>query len=299
MKNTKFIKNYKISILIIVAITAVLSFLIWLAIGGLDEMSLEGDIALIRIEGYISGGQWFPGITSSDEIAKFLKQARDDGNIKAVVLRVNSPGGSPAAAEEIYREIAKTKELKPVVVSMANSATSAAYYLSSSASKILALPSTEVGSIGAITLLPQFEELFKKLGIDVAVLKTGEFKDFTSPFRAKTKEEKKLVQEMLDDILEQFIERVAEGRNMDKEKVRALADGRFWTGRQAKELGLIDEFGGLNEALDKAAELAEIKKYKTVELQKDDDLFEMLTGYSAVAGSSFIRSLLQNLLYLR
>ncbi len=297
----KFIKNYKVFILVVIALSLAISLLIWLLMVWAEKGAAEGKIALIRIEGFITASQPIFGVTaSSEEITKFLKKAKENEEIKAIVIRINSPGGSPAAAEEIYREIIELKKSKPVVVSMADNAASAAYYLATSASKIIALPSSEVGSIGAIAIFPQFGGLLKKLGVDVAVLKTGDFKDLSFPFRAKTDEEKKLVQTMLDDILEQFIERVAEGRNVDKEKVRELADGRLWTGRQAKELGLIDEFGGLNEALDQAAKLAGIEKYEVIEMKEQRDLLqELFFGLPTELGSDFVKAVLSEYLSLR
>lgn len=239
----------------------------------------SGKIALIRIEGSISSSksQIFGG-ASSEEIIRLLKQAREDPSIKAVVIRINSPGGSAAASQEIYGEIIRLKKSgKPVVASIGDIATSGGYYVASAANKIVAEPGAITGSIGAIMVVPQLTEFLKKLGIEFTIIKNGEFKDITSPYREITPEEKQLLQKMLTDVHEQFIKDVSEGRGIEISSIREIADGRIFTGKQAKELRLIDEFGNLNDAIDLAAKLAGIEKPKIVEFERKT-LIESLLG---------------------
>lgn len=239
----------------------------------------SGKIALIRIEGSISSSksQIFGG-ASSEEIIRLLKQAREDPSIKAVVIRINSPGGSAAASQEIYGEIIRLKKSgKPVVASIGDIATSGGYYVASAANKIVAEPGAITGSIGAIMVVPQLTEFLKKLGIEFTIIKSGEFKDITSPYREITPEEKQLLQKMLIDVHEQFIKDVSEGRGIEISSIREIADGRIFTGKQAKELRLIDEFGNLNDAIDLAAKLAGIEKPEIVEFERKT-LIESLLG---------------------
>lgn len=255
-----------------------------------------GNVGLIRIEGTIASSPGILGGADPEEISSLLKEAREDPSIKAILIRVNSPGGQAAASQEIYREIMRVRRAgKPVVVSLGDIAASGGYYVASAGDKIVAEPGALTGSIGAISTIPQLAEFLEKHGIKFVIIKAGEFKDITSPYREITPEEKELLQEMIDDIHEQFIKDVAEGRGLDITKVREIADGRILTGRQAKELGLIDEFGNLNDAIELAAKLAKIERPSVVELQKRPFLEELLRLSSYEIGRGIIESILSRL----
>lgn len=198
-------------------------------------------------------------ITTSEEYVDALRKFQRDDSIKAVVLRVNSPGGAVAPSQEIHREVEKTAGLKPVVVSMASLAASGGYYISAPASKIFANPGTIVGSIAVIMKVTNLEDLYKKIGLKVDTLKTGKFKDLGSTSRPMTKAERELLKSLLEDIHTQFMSAVARGRRLPMDKVKKLADGRIFTGEQAKRAGLVDRLGGFQDAVQEAKRLANIK----------------------------------------
>jgi protease-4 len=248
---------------------------------------IGGDkIAVIRVEGTIVGGQGQLGIfgleAGTDDIARQINRAGEDPSVEAIVLRINSPGGSAAAAQEVYEEIGKARDNEKVVVaSMSDVATSGGYYIACAADRIVANPGTITGSIGVIFSQLQYAELLEKYGIQSIVIKSGEYKDIGSPLRNMTEEERQILQEMIDDIYLQFVRAVAEGRAMDESEVLELADGRIFTGRQAKEMGLVDELGNFQDAIDLAAKLAGIEgKPKVVEYGRRSP-FETLFGVFA------------------
>jgi protease IV len=189
-----------------------------------------------------------------EQLVKFTK----DDSVKAIVFRIESPGGGVSPSQELYREIQRTAEKKPVVASMGSVAASGGYYIASGVQKIYANPGTITGSIGVIAQFTNFEELFKKIGFRMEVVKSGAFKDVGNPGRAMTTEEREYLQKLLDSVHQQFVRDVARGRRMPEEKVREIADGRIFTGEQAKEMGLVDELGGLNDAVDAAGKMAGI-----------------------------------------
>jgi protease-4 len=198
-------------------------------------------LAVVRIEGAITESAWHVGL---------LREYLNNRNVAGVLLRIDSPGGAVAPAQEIYNEVAAYREAgKPLVVSMGNVAASGGYYIAAPAHKIFAAPGTLTGSIGVIFTAPMYQELAKKVGIDFRVLKAGDLKDAGSPFRPMTETEKAYWQTMLNDVHEQFIEDVATGRGVDVSEIRAVADGRVFTGRQAYENGLVDTLGGYADAL--------------------------------------------------
>jgi len=207
-------------------------------------------IAVVEIQGVIT--QSFPVI---DEIHHHLA----DDAVKAIILRIDSPGGGVGPSQEIYREVLKAKQKKKIVTSMGAVAASGGYYVACASDLIVANPGTITGSIGVIMQFSNFEELLKKIGIKGVVLKSGEHKDIGSPFREMTPEEKKIMQETLDNVHQQFIRAVAEGRNLDPAKVLPIADGRIMTGEQAKQLGLVDKMGNLDDAIEEAAKLVGIE----------------------------------------
>jgi protease-4 len=206
-------------------------------------------VALLEVRGMIIDVQ--PVI---EQLGKFTK----DDSVKAIVFRIESPGGGVSPSQELYREIQRTAEKKPVVASMGSVAASGGYYIASGVQKIYANPGTITGSIGVIAQFTNLEDLFKKIGFRMEVVKSGAFKDVGNPGRAMTTEEREYLQKLLDNVHQQFVRDVARGRRMPEEKIREIADGRIFTGEQAKEMGLVDELGGLNDAVDAAGKMAGI-----------------------------------------
>lgn len=245
-------------VILVLLLLAVVSLPILLFTGGRSS-SLGGQrVALIDIKGLIAEDAGYGGTTPRGFI-DLLRRAETDPSIKAVVVRINSGGGSPAAAEEMYGAIVRLRQQgKPVVVSMADVAASAAYYISAAADRIVANPSTTTGSIGVISQNFVLADLLADVGVSVETIVSGSYKDAPSMYRSMTEQEREYMQALVDDVLETFIDAVAEGRGLDAEYVRSLADGRVFTGRQAQELGLVDQLGGLEDAIMLAGSLAGI-----------------------------------------
>jgi len=224
--------------------------------------SAQNKVAVISLSGPIqfeSSGFFFGGsVITPESVRTELERARNDVSVKAIVLQVDSPGGSVAASQEIVNQLELVK--KPIVVSMSDLAASGGYYISAGADKIVALPGTLTGSIGVISEMPNLKGLFDKLGIDMQVFIAGKHKDMYAGLRELTPEEKVLMQGMTDQLYNQFVQVVAKGRGLSEDKVRELATGQLYTGIQAKELGLVDELGGLQTAIDLAASLAGVSK---------------------------------------
>ena len=199
-------------------------------------------------------------ITESSGIIEEIHQYQEDEGVKAIILRIDSPGGGVGPSQEVHREILrfKSQTRKKVVTSMGSVAASGGYYIACASDRIVANPGTITGSIGVLMEFTNIEELFKKIGIKGIVLKSGEHKDIGSPFREMTPDEKKIVQDVIDNVQQQFIEAVVKGRKMDREKVVQIADGRILTGEQAKQLGLVDEMGNLQDAIDMTAKMVGI-----------------------------------------
>jgi len=207
-------------------------------------------VAVLEVEGVIG---------DSRQLNEQLIDFRDDDSVKAIVLRINSPGGAVGPAQEVYEEVKKAAKVKPIVVSMATVAASGGYYIAVPAQRILANPGTITGSIGVVMGFTNFEELLDKIGLKSEVVKSGEHKDIGSPTRPMTDRERKILQSLIDDVHLQFKTAVAEGRKMDLNKVDALADGRIFTGNQALLAGLVDELGNLQDAIRVAGRLGGIK----------------------------------------
>jgi len=227
--------------------------------GGRLGLGSDRVVAVVPVEGEIA---------RSDDFVETLQDLRDDGGVAAVVLRVNSPGGGVAPSQEMYGAIRDLAATKPVVASLGSVAASGGYYVAAAADEIVASPGTLTGSIGVIMSLTNVSGLLEKLGVQADVLKAGARKDMGSPFRALSTEDRKLFQQMLDQVHGQFIEAVAAGRKMDVETMRKLADGRVYTGQQAKELGLVDRLGGLQDAVRIAAGRAGVEGEPTVETRR-------------------------------
>ena len=229
-------------------------------------------------------GQTSAEIVGSKMI-KDLQKLRNDDDVKAVVIRVNSPGGSAFASEQIWREVCLLKEKKPVIVSMGGLAASGGYYISCAANKIYAEPTTLTGSIGIFGMIPDFSELVtKKIGVKFDVVKTNEMADLGSIGRPVNQIEGAQLQHMINRGYELFTQRVADGRGMSQDSVKLIAEGRVWTGEQGLKIGLVDELGNLDDAVAYAAEVAELSKYRTVAYPAPANPFEQLletkkTGY--------------------
>lgn len=228
--------------------------------------SSKQQIAVLVAEGDIVHGTGVPGTIGSKDLATSLKAIREDKSIKAVVLRINSPGGSALAADVLWKELVLTKAQKPIVASMSDVAASGGYYLAAACDRILAHPTTITGSIGIFALFFDVHALLSNgLGITTDVVKTGNSADlFENPGRSFNNHEKKVIQKVVDAGYNTFLERVAAGRNMDKGLVERVAAGRVWTGQMAQEKGLVDELGGLEAAIQAAAKLAAIEDEYTV-----------------------------------
>ena len=221
-----------------------------------------GKIAVISLSGTITTGDssLFSGSTITPELVRdYLKRAVKDKAVKAIVLHIESPGGEIEPCQEILWEIERVQETKPIVVSMGGTVASGGYYISTQANKIVALPTTMTGSIGVISQLINIEGLLEKLGIQIETFKGGKYKDMYWGFRELTPEEREIMQGMVDEYYEQFIDVVAEGRELSREEVRNLATGQLYSGTEAKELGLVDKLGDLDTAINLAAELAGIE----------------------------------------
>jgi protease IV len=209
-------------------------------------------------------------ITDSKTIVDQIKTFREEDAVKAIVLRIDSPGGGVGASQEIYREIQRTVSEKTVIASMGSVAASGGYYVAAACDGIVANPGTITGSIGVIMGYTNFEELLSKIGLTPVVIKSGEYKDLGSPVRAMTSEEQSLLQELTLKIHRQFVDAIADGRGMPIEQVEAIADGRIFTGQEAETLGLVDRLGNVQDAIQWAGELGGIKeKIETVYPEKE------------------------------
>jgi len=198
----------------------------------------------------------FGVIADSRQVIEQLHDFRDNDSVKALVLRIDSPGGGVGPSQEIYDEVKSVDTTKPVVVSMGSVAASGGYYIAAPAREIIANPGTIIGSIGVIMEFTNVEELLDKIGLNSVVVKSGEYKDIGSPTREMTAAEREILQDLIDDVHSQFVESVADGRNMEEAVVRSIADGRVFSGRRAMEIGLVDGMGNLEVAIQRAAELA-------------------------------------------
>jgi len=274
--------------LLVVAVIGV-SLLISLT---LESGWLGGEkVGVIRIEGVI---------TDSRETIEELRRFRDNPSIKAVVLRIDSPGGGVVPSQEIHAELLKARKdgrLK-VVASMGNLAASGGYYIAVATDKIVANPGTLTGSIGVIMELANVQGLLEKVGVQSVVIKSGRYKDLASPFRAMSAEDRALLQSVLDDVHDQFIRAVAAGRALKVEQVRDLADGRIFTGRQARTAKLVDELGDLQDSIKLAARLVGIEgEPRVVEPRKRFSFRDLLDNFFWGQGAQLVPSRI-NLKYL-
>jgi len=245
-------------------------------------------IAIIYATGEINSGKGSLQTIGSVTTAKAIKDAREDDRVKAIVLRVNSPGGSALASDVIWRETVLAKAEKPLVVSMGDLAASGGYYISCDADTIVANPTTITGSIGIFGLIPNLQHFYKnKLGITIDTVNTHKYADMGAN-RALTAFEKAKIQESVEDIYTTFISHVAEGRNISTAAVDDIGQGRVWTGYDAKRLGLVDVLGGLKTAIDIAAYLADLEDYRLVSLPKKEDAIETMIKEMTGGGTNYI-----------
>lgn len=262
----------------------------WAAVrGGSHHETAGGDrIGVVELTGEI---------TDAKKLLEQLEDFRDDSGIKAIVLRIDSPGGAVAPSQEIYEAIRKIREKKKVVVSMGSLAASGGYYVACAADKIYADPGTLTGSIGVIMQVPNVQGLLNWAGVQMNTLTAGKMKDSLSPFRELKPDERAYYEGVLEDVHEQFIGAVALGRGLKIDQVRPLADGRVFTGRRAKELKLVDELGGLQDAVQAAAKLAGLsgepqleypkKKSKWMEQFFGEDAATMFHGLAQATAHPF------------
>lgn len=266
--------------LIVILLTVIKSFI-----------PLGEKVAVVEIKGLITESR-----SVVDRIIKFKK----DKTVKAIVLRIETPGGAVGPSQEIYQEVRKTGQVKNVVASMGAVAASGGYYIASAAHKIFANPGTITGSIGVVAEFSNIEELLKKVGLKTVIIKSGDFKDIGSPLREMTTEERELIKGLIDGVHKQFIGAVAEGRNLPIDAVEKIADGRILTGEQAKELGLVDQLGNLQDAITLASKLAGIKEEPHIiySEKKRPSIWDFLLGALLQKGIDIPLSHSYNLWYI-
>ena len=245
-------------------------------------------IAVIYAYGEIRGGEGDDEIIGSERISRAIREAREDNKVKAIVLRVNSPGGSALASETILREAKLARDEKPLVVSMGDVAASGGYYIACHADTIVANPTTITGSIGVFGVLMNAKKLYNnKLGINIDTVKTSKYADMGSMYRALTTTERAIIQNSVEQVYDTFITHVSEGRSMSKEAVDAIGQGRVWTGTDALGLGLVDVLGGLEDAIEIAVNMADLENYRISSLPEQLDpvqeLIKEITGGAKAA----------------
>src|SRR5467141_2460348 len=252
---------------------------VWVLMATVSEDGLPtggAKVAVVEIEGIIlDGGQ----------AVRDLREHGDNPSVKAVVVRINSPGGVVAPTQEIFSAIQRLRKGgKPVVASLGAVAASGGYYVATACDRVYANPGTLTGSIGVVMQMANFEQLMKKVGVDYVVVKAGAFKDVGNPGRPMTPEERRVLQAVLDDVHAQFIGAVAEGRKLDRAQVTQFADGRIFSGTQAKALQMIDELGGLEDAVNGAAQLAGIRvPPKVIPPKRRISIFDLLRSQLGIA----------------
>lgn len=232
------------------------------------------------------------------EYGRMLSVLRDDARIRAVVVDVDSPGGSASTAEHLHRAVAKVAARKPVIAFVRGAGLSGGYLVSCAATKIVAIPTALIGSIGVISIRPVVAELLQRLGVKVFVTKSGAFKDMFQPFREPTDEEQKMLQGLVDEDYDWFVETVARSRGLELERVRAIATGELFTARKAKELGLVDELGDLDMAVDMATELGKVPR-RLAYLRPRRPILERLLGRTAQALVQAVANEVEGRLYTR
>ncbi len=269
---------FSLLVLCTIGAVVIISMAALLFLGKRDAAFEFGEkVGVVEIKGVIADAK---------ETVLQLKRFRKNKDVKAIVLRIDSPGGGVGPSQEIYAEVKRTTRTKKVVASMGAIAASGGYYVAAAADHVVANPGTITGSIGVLMEFPNMEELFKKIGLSAVVLKSGDYKDTGSPLRKMTPKERELLQGFIDNVHQQFVTAVAEGRKMSEESVRAIADGRILSGEQAQKLGLLDSLGNMEDAIVIAAELGGIKGEPSVVYaeKKKFSILELILG-SKLAGA--------------
>ena len=266
--------------------------LLVLAVVPLACTSAQNKIAVIPLNGPIQMGaasMIFGGsVITPQSVQSQLSRAKEDAAVRAVVIQIESPGGNVAACQEIINYMEQLG--KPIVISMGSLVASGGYYISAGADKILALPGTLTGSIGVISQIPNLSGLYDKIGIEMEVFTGGKHKDMYAGVRELTPEEQLLMQELTDEFYDQFVQVVAEGRGLNEAKVRELATGQLYSGVQAKELGLVDELGGLQSAIDSAASIVGLESSKVVYLEPEvPSLLDTILGLNVQKLRTFVQ----------
>ncbi len=248
-----------------------------------DTTSTNSRVAIVYASGEIMGGDGDDNTIGSEKLSKTLRQVRLDDKVKAVVLRVNSPGGSSLASDVIWREVMLTKKVKPIIVSMGDYAASGGYYISCAADSIYAEPNTITGSIGIFAVVPNFQKFFNdKLGLTFDGVKTGKYADLGDVSRPLTPEERLILQNMINRGYDDFTKAVATGRKKSQAYINSIAQGRVWTGEQAIKIGLVDKLGNINDAVKSAAAKAKIKDYNIVTYPEQESSFKNITRNMSV-----------------
>ena len=238
---------------------------------------VKDKIAVVYAVGAIEGGEGNDQTIGSEKISEAIRNAKDDKSVKAIVLRVNSPGGDALASEVIWREVMLAKKLKPVVVSMGDYAASGGYYIACAANKIIANPTTITGSIGVFGMIPNLQKMFNnKLGITFDTVLTNKNAVAISGNRPLSSYQEKIILNQIERIYGVFIAHVAEGRKMTIAQIDSIGQGRVWSGFDAKRIGLVDDFGGIDKAIEEAVKLAKLKEYKVIEYPKQKEFFQQI-----------------------
>lgn len=249
-------------------------------------------ISVIKLDGIINdsaSSSIFKDLTSSNSALELIIKASKDPSVKGIIIRINSPGGTVAASQELYKAVINARKKKPVVITMGDIAASGGYYISAAADKIYANPGTLTGSIGVITSYLNFSDLLTKIGVKGVVIKSGAYKDIGNPTRPMTEEERKILQKLLDDTYDQFLTDVSKGRNIPKDKLAKIAQGLIYTGKQAKKVGLVDYLGDYSQAIEYTQKLIKsrsphlARKYKNSDIPieetwKGGSVFDLLIG---------------------
>ncbi|PJJ84530.1 signal peptide peptidase SppA [Mucilaginibacter auburnensis] len=244
-----------------------------------DTETSTNRIAMVYASGEISGGEGNDNTIGSETLSKALRKVRLDDKVKAVVLRVNSPGGSSLASDVIWREVMLTRKVKPVIVSMGDMAASGGYYIACAADSIYAQPNTVTGSIGIFAVLPNMQKLFNdKLGVTFDNVKTGKYADMGSVDRPLTADERAILQAQVNRGYYDFTKAVADGRHKTRAYIDSIGQGRVWTGSQALKIGLVDRLGSINDAVKSAAKMAKLKKYRVVDYPEQKNVLSSLSS---------------------
>jgi len=257
-----------------------------------DEETSSNRIAMVYASGEIAGGEGNDTNIGSETLSKSLRKVRLDNKVKAVVLRVNSPGGSSLASDVIWREVMLTRKVKPVIVSMGDMAASGGYYIACAADSIYAQPNTITGSIGIFAILPNMQQLFNdKLGVTFDNVKTGKYADMGGVDRPLTADERAILQKQVNQGYFDFTKAVADGRHKTREYVDSIGQGRVWTGAQALKIGLVDRLGNIDDAIKAAARMAKLKNYRLVNYP---DQKSVLSSLSSSLGANMRESMVKN-----